>query len=244
MTADELSNHVFKPIPTAKRNFEVIVETIRREIYAGNLKPGQKLPNEMELARQFGVGRAAVREALKVLELSGLLTVRRGYNGGTFVAPPDFEDASEVVTFTLRLGHTTVEQLIEARDVIEVRAAELAAERATELEIADLEETIKRMERNMNVPARYIAADVDFHIAVAEMARNNVFAFTLSAIRNLLAQDLNRLICDRELRKTFIAHHHDIAEAIATRNPTRAGRAMKSHLQHIAERLLSEADAS
>ncbi len=89
---------LFEQIMAPKRNFEIIVASIRREIYRGALVPGQKLPNEFELARQFNVGRSAVREALKVLELSGLLVVRRGYNGGTFVAPPDFEEASEAIT--------------------------------------------------------------------------------------------------------------------------------------------------
>jgi GntR family transcriptional repressor for pyruvate dehydrogenase complex len=129
--------------------------------------------------------------------------------------------------------------LIEARDVVEVRAAELAAERATEAKLADLMATIQAMEQNMNVPARYITADVDFHMAIAEMARNNVFSFILSSIRNLLAQDLNRLIGDREVRQEFIAHHRAIAAAIAGRDPQHAGQAMRSHLQDIARRLLA-----
>src|SRR3989440_12873486 len=103
---------LFEPIVAPKRNFELIEASIRREIYNGSLVPGQKLPNEFELARQFNVGRSAVREALKVLELAGLLVVRRGYNGGTFVAPPDFEEASESITLTFRLGGTNIKQLI------------------------------------------------------------------------------------------------------------------------------------
>lgn len=237
MTEEPTNEQMFEPIPMPKRNFEVVVENIRRQIYLGNLKPGRKLPNEVELGRQFNVGRSAIREALKVLELSGLLIVRRGYNGGTFVAPPDFEDASEVVTLTLRMGHTTVQQLIEAREVIEVRAAELAAERATDLEIADLEAITQRMEQNINVPARYIAADVDFHLAIAEMSRNNVFIFTLSAIRNLLTQDLNRLVSDRELCWLFISHHRQISEAIASHKVDEAGQTIRDHLQSIADRM-------
>ena len=237
MTEETSNRQLFEPIPTPKRNFEVVVESIRRQIYTGNLKPGQKLPNELELSRQFNIGRSALREALKVLELSGLLTVRRGYNGGTFVAPPDFEDASEVVTLTLRLGDTGLNQLIEAREVIEVRAAELAAERGTDLEAAELEAMTQRMAENIHVPARYIAADVDFHIVVAEMSRNNVFTFTLSAIRNLLSQELNHLISDRRVGRLFITHHRQITQAIAGRDPQGAGQAMRDHLQDIAERL-------
>src|SRR6266849_8883802 len=134
---------LFEPIVAPKRNFEIIEANIRREIYNGTLVPGQKLPNEFELARQFNVGRSAVREALKVLELAGLLVVRRGYNGGTFVAPPDFEEASEAITLTFRPGTMAIDQLLEACQTIEARAAELAASQASELEISELEELVQ-----------------------------------------------------------------------------------------------------
>lgn len=237
MAKRKVNEPIFEPIETPKRNFELIEASIRRQIYNGTLVPGQKLPNEFELARQFNVGRSAVREALKVLELAGLLVVRRGYNGGTFVAPPDFEDASEVVTLTFHPGNTTVDQLIEACQVIEVRAAELAAERATALEISDLEETIKCMEQSVNVPARYLTAIIDFHMAITEMSHNDIFILALSAMRNLLIQELNRLIGNQELRTIFIAHQREIWKAIANRDQKYAGQAMHFHLSQIAERL-------
>src|SRR6266568_8565191 len=235
---------MFEPIVAAKRNFELIEASIRREIYNGSLIPGQKLPNEFELARQFNVGRSAVREALKVLELAGLLVVRRGYNGGTFVAPPDFEDASESITLTFRLGEATVDQLIEAALVIEVRAAELAAQRASELEINDLQEIIQRTEQSLNVPARYLMAMIDFHMAVTEMSHNNVFILALNAMRNLLIQELNRLISDQKLRNTFILHQNEILKAIAEQDPQRAGQAMRVHLCHMNDRLERESVAN
>lgn len=228
---------LFEPIVAPKRNFEIIEANIRREIYNGTLVPGQKLPNEFELARQFNVGRSAVREALKGLELAGLLIVRRGYNGGTFVAPPDFEYTSEAVTLTFRPGLMAVEQLIEACQVIEVRAAELAAERATDLEITDLEETIQRMEQSVHVPARYLTALIDFHVAITELSHNDVFILALRAMRNFFIQELNRLIGDHELRIIFISHQRDIWQAIAERDPERAAQAVRFHLCQIANRL-------
>src|SRR5436309_15611314 len=166
MAKKKVNEPIFEPIETPKRHFELIEASIRREIYNGALVPGQKLPNEFELARQFNVGRSAVREALKVLELAGLLVVRRGYNGGTFVAPPDFEEASESITLTFRLGETTVDQLIEAALVIEVRAAELTARRASDLEIDDLQEIVQHIEQCVHLPARYLTGIVDFHLSV------------------------------------------------------------------------------
>lgn len=237
MVSKKPKDPLFEPIVTPKRNFEIIEASIRREIYKGTLAPGQKLPNEFELARQFNVGRSAVREALKVLELAGLLIVRRGYNGGTFVAPPDFEDASEAITLTFNPGNTSVDQLIEACRVIEVRAAELAAERASDLEMNDLEAMIKRMEQSVNVPARFLTAIIDFHTAISEISHNDIFILALSAMRNLLIQALNRLIGNQELRTVFIAHQREIWKAIADRDPNRAGKAMQFHLSQIAHKL-------
>ena len=240
--SDHSEDELFQPITTTRRNFEIVAETIRQEIYVGNLKPGQKLPNETELSRQFNVGRSAVREALKVLELSGLLEVRRGYNGGTFVAPPDFEETSEAVTLSLRLGKTTTGQLVEAREAIEVKAVMLAALRATDLEVADLWRYVEQMEEHSHIPARFIAADVEFHMAIAEMSRNNVFIFTFKAIRNLLTQDLNQLIRDRAIRHLFIEQHKEIAAAIEKKQPDAAAEAMQAHLWSIEERIKLEAN--
>jgi len=228
---------LFQPIMPAKRNFEIIVENIRRDIYTSKLKSGQKLPNEGELARQFNVGRSAIREALKVLELSGLLVVRRGFNGGTFVASPDFEYTAQVTSAALNGLQPGMEELIEVRAVIEVRTAELAAPRASAEEIATLEATVERMEHNLSRPAHYIGADVDFHLTIAEIAGNEIYLSLISSIRNLLKQDLNRLIQSVEVRQEFIAQHRAILEAIRQGDANEAGHAMRLHLQTIAQRL-------
>ncbi|HXX77206.1 MAG TPA: FadR/GntR family transcriptional regulator [Ktedonobacteraceae bacterium] len=231
---------IFEPIVAPKRNFEIIEASIRREIYNGTLIPGQKLPNEFELAKQFNVGRSAVREALKVLELAGLLVVRRGYNGGTFVAPPDFEEASEAITLTFQPGHMALDQLLEACQTIEPRAAELAAIRASELEIDELAELVQRIEQCVHLPARYLTGIVDFHVSVTEMAHNSVFTLSLQAMRLNLIQELNRLIGNQQLRKNIILQLKDIYQAISDHDVPRAGQSMLTHLNHLNEQLSSE----
>jgi GntR family transcriptional repressor for pyruvate dehydrogenase complex len=228
---------LFEPIAPPKRNFEIIEASIRREIYSGALVPGQKLPNEFELALQFNVGRSAVREALKALELAGLLVVRRGYNGGTFVAPPDFEEASEAVTLTFQPGNMALDQLLEACQTIEARAAELAASHASELEINDLEEMVQRIEQCAHVPARFLTAIIDFHLMVTEMAHNSVFTLALQAMRNNLIQELNRLVGDLSLRTTMILELKDIWKAISDHDSLRAGQCMRFHLRHLDQQL-------
>jgi GntR family transcriptional regulator, transcriptional repressor for pyruvate dehydrogenase complex len=141
---------------------------------------------------------------------------------------------------TFRLGETTIDQLIEAALAIEVRAAELTAQGASDLEINDLQEIIQRTEQSLNVPARYLTALIDFHIAVTEMSHNTVFILAVNAMRNLFIQELNRLISDQKLRKTFILHQKDILNAIAEHDPQRAAQAMRIHLCHMKDRLERE----
>ena len=234
------SEPLFEPIIAPKRNFEIIEASIRREIYSGALRPGQKLPNEFELARQFNVGRFAVREALKVLELSGLLVVRRGYNGGTFVAPPDFEEASEAITLTFLPDHMALDQLLEACQTIESHAAELAASRASELEIGELEELVHGLEQCVHLPARYLTGIVDFHLSVTEMAHNSIFTLALQAMRINLIQELNRLISDQQLRTTIILELKDIWKAISEHDTLQAGQLMRLHLTHLEQQLSRE----
>ena len=231
---------MFEPIVAPKRNFEIIEASIRREIYNGALVPGQKLPNEFELAKQFNVGRSAVREALKVLELAGLLVVRRGYNGGTFVAPPDFEEASEVITLTFQPGHMALDQLLEACQTIESRAAELAASRASELEIDELEDLVQHIEQCVHLPARYLTGIVDFHLTVTGMAHNSVFTLALQAMRINLIQELNHLISNQQLRLTIILELKGILKAISDHNTQLAGQLMRLHLSHLNEQLSAE----
>ena len=94
-----------------------------------------------------------------------------------------------------------------------------------------------RTERSLNVPARYLTALLDFHMAVTELSHNTVFILALNAMRNLFIQELNRLISDQKLRKTFILHQNDILKAIAEHDPQRAGQAMRVHLCHMNDRL-------
>ncbi|WP_376797342.1 FadR/GntR family transcriptional regulator [Thermogemmatispora sp.] len=240
MATTEEKEPLFEPIAVPKRNFEIVEASIRKAIYNGTLAPGQKLPNEFELAQQFNVGRSAVREALKVLELAGLLVVRRGYNGGTFVAPPSFEEANEATTLSFQPGNMQPQQLLDACLTIEPRAAELAAVHASELELSDLSELLQQLEQEAYLPARYLTAVADVHLSIAEMAHNAVFKLAVQAMRTPLIQELNRFIGNQSLRQTVNRDLKMIGQAILNREEYEAGELMRHHLQHLADWLLVE----
>lgn len=226
---------MFKAIKN-ERFFEQVAGSIQREILLGNLEPGQKLPNEAELAKQFSVGRSAVREALKVLELMGFLYVKRGHNGGTFVKPPDPDDSFTSAT-PIFAASTGWDQLMEARRVIEVKTAELAALRATEGEVLALGNEVERMRAASRLPARFIEGDVGFHLRIAEAARNEVFLVVINSVRTSLKKETNRIMEQPLAIEDILTGHAAVYEQIAARNPEQASREMARHLDRMVELL-------
>jgi GntR family transcriptional repressor for pyruvate dehydrogenase complex len=225
----------FTPLKN-ERLFEKVVSAIQREILLGNLQPGQKLPNEAELGKQFNVGRSAIREALKVLEITGLLYVKRGYNGGTFVRPPDPADAFVTPTLLAPVATGWV-QLMEARRLIEVKTASLAAERALGDEILALGEVVEGMRLVTATPARFIEHDFTFHLRIAEAAKNEVFVLVMDSIKTLLKKETNDLLVQAGTVDEILADHDAIFRRIAARDPEGAAREMARHLTGLEARL-------
>jgi GntR family transcriptional repressor for pyruvate dehydrogenase complex len=221
-----------------ERFFEQVAGSIQREILLGHLKPGEKLPNEAELARQFNVGRSAIREALKVLELTGLLYVKRGYNGGTFVRPPDPADAFATPAFIASTA-TGWEQLVEARRLIEVETARLAATRRADDEVLMLGHELERMREVTAVPARFIDEDVTFHLRIAEAAKNEVFFAVINSLRTPFKKETNQIISQYGAVEEILGQHQAIHEMIAARDPDGAAREMARHLDSLGERMTS-----
>src|SRR5208337_2985370 len=134
---------MFQPVRTGKVS-DLIIEQIKRVIHAGMLKPGDRLPSERELAEGFQASRISIREALKRLEASGLVTVKVG--SGVFVAQMDSKPMSASLFSILRIQNGTVDDLTEARLIFEPSVARLAAEKVTPEDIATLEENTRHAE--------------------------------------------------------------------------------------------------
>lgn len=218
----------------AGRSFELVRDALRGAIESGRLRPGDQLPNEPALAQQFGVARSVLREALKALELSGDLEVRRGYGGGTFVAEPrTVEEHAPIGGSAL-----TPAQLFDVRIAIEPACARLAAAAASP-RARTLREAVNDMEVLDARPAHVLAADADFHVAVADASGNPVFAATLAALRAAHYRALNKAAQSPAWRERAREDHERIAFEIARRNAALAERLMLAHV--LAERDAREA---
>ncbi len=211
-------------------------------LLSGGVEPGERMPSERQLAEAFGVGRSAVREAIAALSLIGLIEVRHG--DGTYLKRPDSPLLPQVVEWGLLLGEQRTIDLVEARQLIEVDIAGLAASRRTEDDLADLARILARMEheaRDGAETAEFVDADVAFHLRLAEAARNTALRDVLTSVQALLRAWIGRVIAEG-YRDISYAEHVPIFDAVRAQNPRAAEEAMDAHMRSAARRLQATLD--
>jgi DNA-binding FadR family transcriptional regulator len=167
---------------------EAIADRIRRQVSNGVLAPGERLPGNRELAASFGVSMGSVREAISMLSAEGLIETRAGR--GTYVARAAGSAARIVEDEGALYERKYVEELIEAREILEMQLVALAAQRASDAQIARLEAILGQMEQAVTNPERYSEADVQFHLAMAEASGNRVLSQAMANIRASLKREM------------------------------------------------------
>ncbi len=204
-------------------------------LMSGDIAPGQRLPGERALSEALGVGRAALREALKSLSLLGLLEHRQG--DGTYLSNTHSDLLPKVIEWGLLLGAHKSKELVDARHQLEVLLAGLAAQRRSEEELARLRAALQEMRDSGDDLDRYVDADVEFHLQIAAAAGNDVLAGVLTNIRALLRAWTDRVIQAAGETETSLAMHEPIFEAIEAKSFAKAQKAMRAHMVRANKRL-------
>ena len=214
------------------RVYEAIVAQLTSLILEGEIKPGEKLPSERELCEQFGVGRNSVREATRSLESARLVETRQGE--GTFVtAHPEsmVHMISEKISSDAESG---IHHLFEARMVLEPQIAALAAERVTGAELEDLEDTLHRQHGAVEGGGLGLEEDTQFHLGLAEAAKNQFLHHLLSSLLNTLSEMRERSLGrDESARFRSWEAHQEILDAVSNKDQNKAVADMISHLVDI-----------
>jgi DNA-binding FadR family transcriptional regulator len=207
---------------------EEVAQRLIRHFNAGTLKPGDRLPPERELAAQLHVGRTTIREALKLLTLSGLLEARRG--SGTFVRNDYSSFVATQVEWPALLLAQDVDAIFEVREALEVQNARLAALRGSPEEIEAIGVYRKLSELASRDVDRETEIDLEFHRAVTAAAHNSLMARLMMALENLLQEYIALSNAMTDDIATTIQEHEAIFEAIRSRDPEAAAQAMATHL--------------
>lgn len=200
------------------------------------IRPGEKLPSERALSEQLGLGRSAVREAVKALHLLGIVDVRQG--DGTYLRSTDSDVLPQILEWGLLLGQRRTEDLVDAREVLEVYVARRAAGHPTPEGLDRMDQCLAAMEhaKRIDNADAFARADVEFHLAIAEMADNTVISDVLRSIRTLLHVWVRKVLAAEGPLDT-IEQHREIADAIRAGDVEASGASMHSHITTAGKRL-------
>ncbi len=219
-----------KPIKSA-RIYTKVVEQLKDLITKGELRPGQRLPSERELASKLNIGRPSVREALRVLEAIGYIEVRLGL--GVFIREHanglEEQEMNFIINSVLKEKSRT-KHLYEARELIEPNLAGLAAERITETEIAKFQDYFKDIKEKIESDTICFEDDKKFHLLLAEAAKNDFLKFLLIFILESLNADLKEYFEIEGRKKQSYLEHLKIFKAIKENNSEKANKIMEEHL--------------
>lgn len=204
-------------------------------LLSGKVRTGERIPSERQLAVQLGVGRSAVRDALRPLLLLGVVEARQG--DGTYLRQPESSLLPQAVEWGLLLGEHTTNDLVEARAYIEVALAELAANRRSSADIERMEGFLGAMGRPGVSGAEFNEADLAFHLAIGEASGNTVLFGTIASIRTLLQVWITRVTAASSSTQQSFEQHVPIFEAIRASDPAAAATAMRAHMESARARL-------
>ncbi len=205
------------------------------------LRPGDKLPAERNLARMMDVSRPVVREALRALALMRVVDIRRG--DGTYITSLEPRQLISHLDFLFSKDTVSLVQLVEARRVVEAGNVRLAAQRITETEVAELETLVASLAGSIDDPGRFAELDVTLHNAICAAAGNFLLLQFMSIVTTLGMLSRERTGGLRDVREAAMRDHAQLLDALRAHDPDAAERAMLNHLDHVEAGLLSAVES-
>ncbi len=226
-----LSQNRFVPIKN-RRLFEVVAGHLKDAIFTGQYKSGDRLPSEKVLCESFRVGRPVIREALRLLENSGIVSIRPGAGGGSFVKKVDSDHLLSSFETIISLDKLTLHQITEARLVFERAILPLVLERIKPADLQRLEESVNLAREGLTrkIPD---PKNIEFHILLAEISRNPLLINITRALFEIVRKYLGRVDLDFERKKHVLKDHELILKLIKERNDTKLYRFMEKHIREL-----------
>jgi len=233
------TRRIFSPIRTSKISDEVYKQLVSL-ISSGQLKPGEKLPSEREMASEFGISRQSIREALYRAEIVGLVEVRQGE--GSFVLSSLRESLKPPLLVLLEEEAGRIFEFLEVRKLIEGWCAEKAAVEATAEDLERMGEILEKMESSSPVDREWEEIDVEFHLSIAAATRNVIAIHIMEALKDSFGSffRFRKVLTRPEKKDLLVQHHHEIYKAISQRDSSRAKRKIVYHLDYIQKKIAEE----
>jgi GntR family transcriptional regulator, transcriptional repressor for pyruvate dehydrogenase complex len=210
---------------------ETIVGQVRQLMRQGQLRPGDRLPAERDLCEQFGVSRVTVREALRMLESSGLVEIRVGARGGAFVTAPTGDHIGDGLADMLSLSVISAADVTDVRMILEVGIVPLLVERATEEDLDDLERICQAARDALRSGDYTMDMSAEFHVRIARATHNHALALLVESFRGPILMSLEEAKATApEMGIVGTQEHEQFVAAVRKRDARQATRIMRDHL--------------
>ncbi len=227
---------MFEPVQNQRISDEILRQ-IRDAVLSGKFQVGERLPNERALAEQFAASRTSVREALRGLEQTGVIYIKKGINGGVFVADPDHRLISRPFQTLLQLRKVTMDNIVEVRLIFEPEAARLAAQRAEPEDLDEMQEVIGKMSHAIKAGELPSSFDLKFHKLIARAARNPILEMLSESMLEVASQVITNLHPSTDVLKHVVKRHREVFEAVRKRDSELAFAIMSRHIIDVRNRL-------
>jgi DNA-binding FadR family transcriptional regulator len=225
---------------------EMVASQLRRQIVLGELKEADQLPSESVLMEQFGVSRPTLREAFRILEAEGAITVRRGVRGGARVQVPDISVAARHIGLLLQYRGALLSDVYEVRAVLEPAAARMAARRRTSADLRRLQEVVDRHRESVDDPGTAFVADAEFHQLILELSGNETLQVLAGMLSSIIREgdrsyaDSHDRQHEEELAKVAVRAHSRLVELIRKRSGEEAEELWRKHRAESAKIVLGD----
>ena len=214
-----------------RRLHEDIIHQLHSLIRQGVLKDGDRLPPERDLAEQFKVSRSSVREAIRSLELQGLVVSKRG--SGTFINTDNLESVLALVAASMDTGEDALRDIFEMRHLLEPPIAALAACRATPEEVQRMQEILDEQERQVERGGTGVEADTAFHFTLAAATHNSALLKVVSAVEDILQMSRGRSMQEPGRPQRSLKSHREVLQRVESGDSHGAQEAMEHHLTRV-----------
>lgn len=223
---------------------ENIVQQVRQAILKGDLKPGDRLPPEKELAEHFGVSKASLREAFRALEALGLLEVRQGVSGGAFIREVDLRIARDNIVNYIFFQNPSIREFTQLRSILEPPVSEIAASKVTIKDLEELEENLEQTREMLDTGNFSYELDISFHKTISSIAGNSMICLIIDSIQSALVNIKLILKPDLDFCREVYRAHRQIYEAIKAKDGLRARNEMMTHIEEVEKGLIAFFDSA
>lgn len=232
----------------APKTAELIARHVRGQIVRGDLNAGDTLPPETDLMQQFGVSRPTLREAFRILETESLIHVRRGSRGGAQITAPEMTVAARYIGLLLQMQHTTVDDLYEARGVVEPTCARLFAQRRTKAQVAELREAIEVLrvafDDGLDDGLQIALMTFKVHEVVMRNSGNKTLAVQGGVLQDIVATHMATTVDQdtsdtrRDRYRRLLRSYDKLAQFIETGDADGAEKHWRKHMDAVAQSLV------